>query len=218
MCFISCLASTWVGQTETDCSQFTPSGWRLEEEEAAAEEVRPHFHSMCSCNAAVLPAEEREGLAACERKVQEVRKGSSRGQGGQGKWRGRKKTCWSIVCSNKRSTMNSPRLQKWLVNWSSCPDVEGVYNTLVQLHLNSVSSIKPLAWTKQSGNQYYLRLSHFINKFFGFFIKSLEFESSKTWFKSLCFFLAGWILAKRTDWKLSAFHYSPLWWRQNAYS
>lgn len=103
--------------------------------------------------------------------------------------------------------MNSPRLQKWLVNWSSCPDVEGVYNTLVQLNLNSVSSIKHLAWTKQSGKQYVCVWAILSTDIFVSF-ESLEFESYKNWLKSLCFSVIGW--------KLSALHYSPLWWRQNS--
>lgn len=67
----------------------------------------PHYHSVCSCNAAVLRAEEWE-VWWCVTEVQEVRGGNSKEDRGSGKWMGKKEHVEIIV--------NTKHLLRWTMN------------------------------------------------------------------------------------------------------
>lgn len=82
MYFISCMASTSVGQTKrlglltNDCLRLASGGGS------------PTYHrSVCSCNAAVLRAEEWEVWWCVREGVQGVRVGESEEDGGEGQGR-----------------------------------------------------------------------------------------------------------------------------------
>ncbi len=103
MCFISCMASTSVGQTKT-LGLLTIHPLRL----ASGGGSPTYHHSVCSCNTAVLRAEEWEVWWCVGERLREWGEGKAKRTGEQVNEGGRKKTCWDH-CHYKTfaATMNS---------------------------------------------------------------------------------------------------------------